>query len=324
MPRTSYEFIRCPICGSSESTEIADSEAMRFEVESLWAFHEARLREGVPTARLADRVAFSQYPPLRLAQCKACSHLYRNPSERHEALEATYNDAILDEGVLQALFETQRETYRAQAERITAIVGHAGRGLEVGSYVGGFLAAAHDIGWVFEGLDVNASALKFARKKGFPVTRGEITEFVTEHPFDVIAIWNTFEQLYDVRAGVTAARRLLRVGGLLAVRTPNAGFYVNWRNHLRGPLSGVAIRMLAHNNLLSFPYRQGFTKRSLFQLFIHGGFEIVDVFGDTLVPIADSWTTKYGTAEERLLKHVQRIAQRGWHAPWIEVYARAI
>jgi hypothetical protein len=82
--------------------------------------------------------------------------------------------------------------------------------------------------------------------------------------------------------------------------------------------------MLAHNNLLSFPYRQGFTKRSLFQLFIHGGFEIVDVFGDTLVPIADSWTTKYGTAEERLLKHVQRIAQRGWHAPWIEVYARAI
>jgi DNA-binding helix-hairpin-helix protein with protein kinase domain len=46
-------------------------------------------------------------------------------------------------------------------------------------------------------------------------------------------------------------------------------------------------------------------------------------FGDTLVPVADTWTTTYGAVEERLVKRLQHFLQRGWHAPWVEVYARS-
>jgi 2-polyprenyl-3-methyl-5-hydroxy-6-metoxy-1,4-benzoquinol methylase len=322
MPRTSYELTHCPVCDALDNVEIADANVMRSEVELLRAFHARRLRVDVPPESLTDRVAFSQYPPLRLSQCGRCTHVYRNPWERREALAAAYGDWTPTEAVLQALFATQRKAYRAQVRRLTKVTGRPGHGLEVGSYVGGFLAAARHAGWAFEGVDVNENAKEFATRSGFKVTRGEIGDVVTEQPFDVVAIWNTFEQLYDARSALVAARRLVRQGGILVVRIPNGGFYVAWRRRLRGPLSAIAMRLLAHNNLLSFPYRQGFTSRSLAMLLRECHFEVVRVFGDTLVPIADQWTTTYGAMEERIVKGLQRVAQLGWNAPWVEVYAR--
>ncbi|HEV2642626.1 MAG TPA: methyltransferase domain-containing protein [Candidatus Elarobacter sp.] len=321
MSRTSYELTRCPVCDAADSDALADRDAIRAEVERLWAFHEARLRAGTPPEALTDRVAFSQDPPLRLARCRACTHVYRNPRERDVVLRRAYDDA-LDASVLQSLFDTQRDAYAAQARRLTRVAGKRGRGLEVGSYVGGFLAAARDAGWMFEGVDVGAAASAFAMRQGFRVTQGEITDVTTAHPYDAIAIWNTFEQLYDSRAAVAAARRMLGNGGLLVVRVPNGEFYARWRVRLRGALSPVAERVLAHNNLLGFPYRQGFTRASLQRLLADGGFEVVCTFGDTLVPIADRWTTRYGAIEERLVKRSERLAQRAWRAPWVEVYAR--
>lgn len=323
MRHTSYEFTECPICGSSDSVEIADRDAIRRERELLWEFHGSRLRDGVPTARLMDRVTFSQEPPLRLARCVRCDHIYRNPRERGEALSADYNDDDLDERVLHTLFETQRAAYAAQALRLTGAAGGKGHGIEVGSYAGGFLAAARDEGWTFDGVDIGARAAAFASRKGFNVTVGEITGVDASHQYDAVAIWNTFEQLYDSRAAVAAARRLLRDNGTFVVRVPNGGFYERWRRRLDGPMSALARRLLIHNNLLTFPYRQGFGARSLTRLLKQNEFEIVRVFGDTLVPIADQWTTVFGAAEERVIKRVERLVQHGWHAPWVEVYARA-
>lgn len=249
-----------------------------------------------------------------LAPCPVCGAA--------DDVEIANRDAP-DASLLRALFDTQRSAYAAQARRLTRVAGSAGRGLEVGSYVGGFLAAARDAGWTFEGVDVGEGATAFATRNGFTVTHGEIADVATSNPFDAIAIWNTFEQLYDSRAAVSSARRLLRRGGVFVVRVPNGRFYERWRRRLDGPLAGLTERLLAHNNLLSFPYRQGFTPSSLPRMLHDGGFDIVRVFGDTLVPIADEWTTPFGAAEERAVKAAERLLQRGWHAPWVEVYARA-
>ncbi len=323
MSTTTYELTRCPVCDSAESVELADREAIRAEVELLWEFHERRLREGVPPESLTDRLAFSQDPPLRLARCSECDHVYRNPRERRESLDSAYDAGTPSREVLESLLSTQAEAYRAQAARLTEIAGRRGRGLEVGSYVGGFLTAARDDGWTFEGVDVSGPASAFAMSKGFRVTQGEIQDVVAPAPLDAVAIWNTFEQLYDSRSAVAAARRLLRDDGLLVVRVPNGSFYAEWRSRLHGPLDALAERLLAHNNLLGFPYRQGFTERSTSRLLEEGGFEIVTVYGDTLVPIADEWTTTFGAIEERLVKQGERVVQHGWSAPWVEVYARA-
>jgi SAM-dependent methyltransferase len=314
---------RCPACGGDTTTQVADQDAILEEMERLWSFHGRRLRHPVPPRYLTDRVVFSQLPPIRLVTCCGCGHVYRNPCERAIALREVYAGAAADEGVYRSLLAVQRTTYTAQVRRVIKLSGRVHRGLEVGSYVGGFLAAARDAGCSFTGLDVNADASAFAARQGFQVIAGAIEDVDPRQPYDAVVIWNTFEQLPDGRLAASAARRLMRDGGTFAVRVPNGDFYIQWRRRLSGSLGTAVERMLAHNNLLGFPYRQGFTASSIARVLSDAGFTIEAVHGDTLVPIADRWTTSFGMWDERLTKGLQRVLQHAWRAPWVEVYARA-
>jgi SAM-dependent methyltransferase len=320
----SYELGGCPICGTLQSVEIANSEAMIRETERNWEFHSRRLRQPVPPDHLVDRLVFSQAPPLRLARCTECSHLYRNPRESGPWLEREYADAVHSAETLETLFANQRVAARAQVERIRKTGVRINRGLEVGSYVGAFLAAAAEAGMPFTGIDVNASVTGFAAAKNLSVKTASLDDVPIEPAYDAILIWNTFEQLPDVRAATARCHRLLRQDGLLAVRIPNGSFYEKWRRRLGGPARAMAERFLAHNNLLAFPYRQGFSKMSMERLLTECRFEIIGTKGDTLFPIADRWTTREGALDERVTKAFQRVAQREWSAPWVEVYAKAI
>ena len=319
-----YELARCPVCNGADSQEIAGADDVREEIEALWAFHTRRLRDDTPPERLTDRVAFSQAPPLRLVQCTRCETVFRNPRERAFEVTDTYEDETPSLETLQSLHDTQLESYEAQAARLTDVVGKPGRGLEVGSYAGAFLGAAKALGWQFEGLDVNEPANEFARAFGYQVTSGDLTSFRTKQPFDAVAIWNCFDQLPDPRAAARAARALLKPRGVLAIRVPNGAFYSTVRRRLDGVAGPVARALLAHNNLLGFPYRHGFTVRSLSLLVEDIGFDVARTHGDALVPIADEWTRGWAAAEERMVKTaIKALAALDTDgAPWFELYAR--
>ncbi|HZO18280.1 MAG TPA: methyltransferase domain-containing protein [Gemmatimonadaceae bacterium] len=323
----SYDLTACPVCAASDAVEIASADDARAEMEMLWEFHQRRLRPGTPPRALADRVAFSQHPPLRLARCGRCTLIYRNPRERASELIETYVTELPDEATLRTLHENQRRAYRTQVRRLEQSHGRRGAGLEVGSYVGAFLGAARDAGWMFEGLDVNEAAAAFACRMGFRVTVGQLDDIAGQR-FDAVAIWNCFEQLPDPRAAAVSARRLLNTGGTLALRVPNGQAYATMRRALSTPLAPIARAFLAHDNLLGFPYRHGFTSRSLSWLLGEVGFGEIRVRGDPLVPVADRWTRWWARAEEKALKTLLRAA--GGHrrlgrqySPWLEVYARA-
>jgi len=278
-----------------------------------------RLSPRTPSGRLVDRVAFSQDPPWRVVRCTTCGLVYRNPAEKREELRETYATDASARDALHALHESQRRAYRAQARRLTRLIERRGSGLEVGSYVGAFLAAARESRWQFEGLDVNSQVNAFARSLGFTVHDGDLEHFQPERTFDVVAIWNTFDQLPDPRAAVRAVARLLRSDGALAIRVPNGACYEKWRRRLRagGATRAVAIGVLAHNNLLTFPYRFGFSPASLTRLLEDVGFRVEHIVPDVLVPVADEWTKRWAAVEERAVKPLTRR----W-APWFEVYAR--
>jgi SAM-dependent methyltransferase len=323
----SYDLTPCPVCASSDAEQIASADDVRAEMEMLWEFHQRRLRPGTPQRALADRVTFSQHPPLRLARCRRCSLIYRNPRERAVELIETYAAEMPDDATLRTLHGNQRRAYRAQVRRLEHVHGRRGAGLEVGSYVGAFLGAARDAGWTFEGLDVNERAAAFACRMGFRVTVGELDD-ITGRRFDVVAIWNTFEQLPDPRAAAVTARRLLNPGGMLALRVPNGEAYATIRRALHGALGPVARAVLAHNNLLGFPYRHGFAAPSLARLLTDAGFGDVRLHGDALVPVGDRWTRRWARVEERVVKTVLRGTARSSrlgrrYSPWIEAYARA-
>lgn len=317
---TSYELTRCAVCGSAESSEVAGPDDIRREAELLWQFHMRRLSARTPPDRLVDRVAFSQELPWRVVQCRACGLVYRNPVERRELLHDTYAGDAPTRDVMSALHEAQRPAYRAQASRLTRVVGRRGSGLEVGSYVGAFLSAARESGWQFEGLDVNAQVNAFVRERSYTVHDGDLEHFRPERTFDAVAIWNTFDQVADPGSTTRAAFRLLRPDGVLAIRVPNGECYASWRSKLEGDnrvARSFALTVLAHNNLLTFPYRFGFSPRSLARLLQHHGFRVERVIKDALVKTADEWTRPWARIEERLIKPILKS-----FAPWFEMYAR--
>jgi SAM-dependent methyltransferase len=300
------------VCGHTDSVVVADEDDIRREVEALWAFHEKRLRAGTPVTRLRDRVAFSQDPPWRLVACRECGLLYRNPAERAFEVESIYARDCPASELLQALHDTQRTSYVAQAKRLGRLLPGGATVLEVGSYVGAFLAAARGEGLNATGVDINPAVNEFTRSLGFHVRDGTIQAADVE-PVDAIAIWNTFDQLSDPRGVMMAAATRLKPGGLIVIRVPNGAYYRRRRG---------AAAALAHNNLLTFPYRWGFTLPSLGRLLESGGFRVVEAVGDVLVPVADEWTRPWAKIEERLVKLAIRAVGRSPDAsPWFEVYA---
>jgi hypothetical protein len=325
---TSYELTRCAVCSSAESDELLSADDAKREIEQLWEYHQRRLRADIPANHLMDRVAFSQRAPLRLVRCCECGLVYRNPVERATEMDEIYEDEGPDEQVLRALHDTQRPAYEAQAARLTELFGRRGTGIEVGSYVGGFLAAARDAGWQFTGVDVNARTNAFTRSLGFQVHDGPIESLDAERRADVVAIWNCLDQLTDPASAVHAARTHLTSGGMLAIRVPNGACYAAFRPLLRSRLGGIAREWLAQNNLLGFPYRFGFTPSALTRFVERNDMRVEHVVGDVLVPIADRWTKRWAALEERLVKRVIAAGARISRgdkplAPWFELYARA-
>ena len=328
MTAVSYQLTSCAVCASAECDELVSLDESKDELEQLWEYHQKRLRPEVPAEHLTDRVAFSQRVPLRLVRCHECGLVYRNPIERPSEVAEIYENDAPDGAVLRALHDTQRPAYDAQAARLTEIFGRRGSGIEVGSYVGGFLAAARDAGWRFAGVDVNAQTNAFTRSLGFQVHDGTIESLDPDRRADVVAIWNCLDQLVDPASAVRAARSHLTSGGMLAVRVPNGACYAAFRPLLRGPLAAVAREWLAQNNLLGFPYRYGFTPTALARLVERNAMRVEHVFGDVLVPIADRWTKRWAALEEKLVKRVIGAGasiSRGDKplAPWFEMYARA-
>lgn len=325
--RPAYEFAHCIVCGHTDAEVLAEEEDLRREVERLWEYQSLRLKPETPTRRLMDRVAFSQDPPLRLVRCRECGLVYRNPVERPRELESIYGDGAPSRETMFALHDTQRDAYRAQARRLRAALGRGGSVLEVGSYVGAFLDAARGEGLTAEGLDVNIATNDFTRALRFTVHDGELADMPCDRPFDAIAIWNTFDQLADPRATVIGAVRRLNPAGLFAVRVPNGACYATWRALVDSPNRferAAAQAILAQNNLLTFPYRWGFTVSSLARLLSESGLRVERVYGDVLVPTGDEWTRLWARAEERFAKAVMRVgaARSPERAPWIELYGR--
>jgi 2-polyprenyl-3-methyl-5-hydroxy-6-metoxy-1,4-benzoquinol methylase len=298
---------------------VAEQDDLRAEVEWLRQYHQRRLRADTPPEHLTDRVSFSEHPPLRLVRCRECGLVYRNPVERLHELEQIYARGTPARSVLQSLHETQLPAVRTQAKRLRGLLGRAGTGIEIGSYVGAFLAAAREHELQIEGIDINREVNDFTRSLGFVVHDGDLSTVTASRQYDCITIWNTFDQLADPRGVLNRARTLLRPHGVVAIRVPNGAFYARMRRKRGGwPL-------LAQNNLLSFPYRWGFTPRSLTRLLVDVGFTVRAIRPDVLVPIADEWTLPWAADEERTMKRAMRAMATAHRslAPWFEVYASA-
>src|SRR5208337_1186600 len=161
-----------------------------------------------------------------VVRCSACRFLYVNPQPTSEELERMYS---------QEYYGTDAESPRGslghrlpvfqRGVRIISELRMPGRVLDVGCGNGDFLQLAGRAGWEVFGVDLSDRATSHARSRGLNVICGALegAGYASEF-FDVVTMWDVLEHLANPRRAAEESHRLLKAGGFLVVRVPNANF----------------------------------------------------------------------------------------------------
>ena len=322
--------VPCLIC-DGEQVEIIESAAdIEAQFQDLERFHRIR-RMGSRPADLADRAEFTQGYPTHVVECRGCGFIFRNPRPIRSAVTSAYERDQYSESHLRSEFESQREWAETKSSFLTnwLPVHRTPVVIEVGSFVGGFLAASRRRGWTVLGVDPGKQVTAFCRARRLPVYCGTLEDApIADSSVDAVVIWNTFDQLPNPDTTLAAVRRILRQTGLLVVRVPNGSLYRKGVEIINGKrvFSNLMTTILAWNNLLAFPYLHGYSISTLDQLVGRHGFRRRWVYPDILLPLADRNTKTWARCEERLVKRICHIlvAQPLWDtrrlAPWLDLY----
>ena len=331
----------CVVCGGERAVTVCDAAEVRAQLEWVERFHLRRLKPG-PSGRvsrraLEDRSDFTQGFVTNVVACVHCGLVARDPRPNAAAIAAAYAQDEYGEERLRALFTAQRELYREKVRMLRRWLppGSDVHVVEIGSFVGGFLAAATTEGWTMRGIDPGEEVSAFCAARGLPVVRGTLEDLgIPPRSIDCVAVWNTFDQLPDPATTVAAIAEVVRPEALVALRVSNGLFFRRVVDRIRTsprPVADALRATLAWNNLLGFPYLYGYSLPTLTALLGRFGFAPVHAEPDTLVRLSDATTRLWARGEERLVKLACRAAwtlaphQRAHErAPWLDVYFRRL
>lgn len=98
-----------------------------------------------------------------------------------------------------------------------------GKLLDVGCGSGGFLARMRSLGWGVQGVEPDAEAARIAREQhGIPVAGSTLEQAeLPSASVDAVTMSHVIEHVHDPVALLRECHRVLRVGGRLAIVTPN-------------------------------------------------------------------------------------------------------
>jgi SAM-dependent methyltransferase len=177
----------------------------------------------------------------QLVRCDACGLIYQNPRPPFAAIGRYYPDHYGSYSSVEAGLRARPGLLgmiirRGQAKRCRMLSRalperprQPRRLLDIGCASGLFLEAMQRYaGWQVEGVELNATAAHATSARlGVPVFAGpfEAARF-PDATFDAVTMWDVLEHLHDPAAGLREIRRILRPGGALFVRVPNANSYV--------------------------------------------------------------------------------------------------
>jgi SAM-dependent methyltransferase len=309
------EYRSCIVCGSPRLSVVASAAEMAEEAEQRERLFRELFPRGTPDYMLKDRAYPTQTYRARLLKCGECGTLARDP---HLSARGCVAEYAHDEYHAAWLESSHREFHAAFAERMPELVrwvGPEAHVLEIGSFVGGFLAAATDAGWRAEGIDVGRCVARFARSKGLEVHIADLTEtHFPDRTFDAVFLWDCFDQLPRPWQQLEEIYRILADDGRLLLRVPNGEFVkcMQRAQHVLPP--DMVRRVLAFTGLAAFPFQIGYTPASLSGMVQECAFERVRVRNRInvrgLSPIrASFWSLPAATRTLRLVHAASETLQ---------------
>ncbi|MEI7768744.1 MAG: class I SAM-dependent methyltransferase [Chloroflexales bacterium] len=162
-------------------------------------------------------------------RCGGCGVIYQHPRPTAATIGRLYPDEDYPEYVptlmsVSRLARTLRRYGLAKrCRRVTSYV-TPGRVMDVGCSTGDFVwEISRRSGWSAMGIDISRAVVSYAQRQlGVTAAVGVLnTAPFTDGSFDAITMWNVFEHVYDPRAVIAEAARLLRPGGVFVITHPN-------------------------------------------------------------------------------------------------------
>jgi SAM-dependent methyltransferase len=327
-------YASCIICGSQRLHELAGSDQLASEAAHRENLFRDLFPPGTPEYMLKDRAFATQTYDARLLACDTCHTLARDPHLSPRGAMEEYEEDVYHPSWLESSFREFHAAFRERVKELIPWVGAEAHVLEIGSFVGGFLAAAEEAGWRATGVDVGECVTRFARSKGLDVRHGRVADArFPDASFDGVFVWSCFDQLPRPWQDLREISRVLRDGGRLVLRVPN-GTFVNGAHRLMRllPFDGVresVRRILAYAGLSSFPFQVGYTPSSLRHMLHVAGFGSVRIHNGINVRGFDPDRRSFFSipAATRALRAVHVLSQVVYYAsfgalawgPWIEV-----
>ena len=318
-------YSACVVCGGRRVSELLGEDEMEGERDLRERFYRGLYPRGTPYYMLKDRAYPTQTYPARLVVCERCGTVARDPQLSPEASVLSYATDGYHPRWLEASFHEFRAAFLERMPALVEWVGSTASVLEVGSFVGAFLAAGREYGWSCQGVDVGACVVDFARVRGLEVTKGTLGDArFPSRSFDAVFVWSCFDQLAEPWDELGEIHRVLKPGGKLLLRVPN-GAFVRWMERIgraAPALFGDAVgRILALAGLAGFPFQVGYTPASLARILRHTGFHSIRVRNQTNLrgsTVPDGART---LGRVHAVSEILRRATLGQLAvgPWIEV-----
>ncbi|MFC1461778.1 class I SAM-dependent methyltransferase [Verrucomicrobiota bacterium] len=264
------EHVRCNLCGS-------DNQKLLFDTHKL---HDGK-RGGI-------------------VRCRRCGLVYRNIRQK---------DSISWENYQQQDYSNLSEDWIAGRKNIFSncmdsleVFRQHNRILDVGAGHGFFLQMCADRGWDCYGVEISRSAVDFAQREfGLSLSCSSLEQaHYPDEFFDVVTFWNVLDHLPNPKRTLQETQRVLRSGGAVIVRCPNAAFHVPVRRVFT--LSGHIHKTLKSIDP-SVSHLYSFDKKSISHLLRESGFTKVKISNAYL-----SWTTRHDARIGLVIRITCRLA----------------
>jgi len=169
--------------------------------------------------------------PLRMVACRRCGLVYENPAMTEEGLARYYeqeywktvgfSDRPTPKGLVGGLYNSRR-----MAAPCARHLAPGSAVLDIGSATGGLMRAFIELGHQATGVEPSDVWAKFTREVlGLKVIHATMEQAaLPDESFALVTMSHVLEHLADPVAGLLAARRVLKPGGLLCVEVPDVCF----------------------------------------------------------------------------------------------------
>ncbi len=160
----------------------------------------------------------------RMVRCRRCGLVYRKPLPPPGPFAPTLAREPADLELEERVGERRSRHFR----RFLAAAGKPGKLLDVGCGFGFFLKLAQEAGWEAIGVDLDPRAVAYAKDHlRVNALEGDLRDLhFPDGSFDHVTLWNVLDYVPDPLDLLEEVHRLLKSGGRIHIRTPNATWHL--------------------------------------------------------------------------------------------------